>query len=212
MKRRLPSRLYAIADPDAAGCDVVDLFRQMLAGGARVVQLRWKGAAAGPLLAAAIECRRLCRRHDAWLVVNDRADVALACDADGVHLGQSDLPLPAARRLLGPDRWIGVSTHDVGQARRAAEGGADYVGFGPIFSTATKETGYAPRGLDALRAARRAVDVPIVAIGGATPDNARSMLEAGADAVAMITALTTGPDVAGRVRAAVAALEPATPS
>jgi len=204
--------LYAIVDPAAAGRDVVDLFRQMLAGGARVVQLRWKGAAAGPLLAAAIECRRLCGEAGAWLIVNDRTDIALACEADGVHLGQSDLPLHAARGLLGPDRWIGVSTHDVAQARRAAEGGADYIGFGPIFSTSTKETGYLPRGLDALRAVRRAVEVPVVAIGGATPDNARSVLEAGADAVAMITALTSGVDVADRVRAAVAVLEVSRPS
>jgi thiamine-phosphate pyrophosphorylase len=207
MRPRLPSRLYAIADPAAADRDVVDLLRQMLAGGARVVQMRWKGAAAGPLLAAAAECRRLCRGYAARLVINDRADLAMASEADGVHLGQNDLPLRAARRLLGPDRWIGVSTHDVAQARRAADEGADYIGFGPIFSTATKETGYPPRGLDALRAARSAVEVPIVAIGGVTPENARSVLEAGADAVAMIAALMAGPDVAHRVRTALAALE-----
>jgi thiamine-phosphate pyrophosphorylase len=206
MNRRLPSRLYAIADTEAGGGDVVERVRGMLAGGARVVQLRWKGSAAGPLFAAATACFRLCRESHALFLVNDRVDVALACGADGVHLGQSDLPLDSARRLLGPGRWIGISTHDAAQARRAAEGGADYVGFGPMFPTATKQTGYSSRGIEALRAVRRAVRLPIVAIGGLTPQNALPVLDAGADAVAMIGALTA-PDVADRVRGALLVLE-----
>jgi len=112
MTRRLPSRLYAIADRAAAGGDVVALGAKILAGGARVLQLRWKDGTVADFLTAARECRRLTRRHDALFLVNDRADVALASDADGVHLGQTDLPLSAARRLLGEERWIGVSTHD----------------------------------------------------------------------------------------------------
>ena len=135
-------------------------------------------------------------------MINDRVDVALACGADGVHLGQSDLPLAAARRLLGARRWIGVSTHDVEQARVAAAGGADYVGFGPIFATSTKRTGYSPRGLEGLRQVRAAVTLPIVAIGGIDFDNAAEVIAVGADAVAMISALAASPDAAGAARIA----------
>jgi thiamine-phosphate pyrophosphorylase len=203
MSGRLPSRLYAIVDAaDEDGRDLVRRTEGLLRGGARLLQLRWKRAGAAAFLRAAVECRRLAARDDARLLVNDRLDVALACDADGVHLGQSDLPLAAARRLLGADRWIGISTHDVAQARLAASGGADYIGFGPIFATATKQTGYSPRGLNALRDVRAAVSLPIVAIGGIDFDNAAEVIAAGADAVAMISALAAGPDAAAAARIA----------
>jgi len=196
----LPSRLYAIADPGEGPRGATEIVRRLLDGGARLVQLRWKSAPSRALLAAALECRRLTREQGALLVVNDRVDVSLACDADGVHLGQEDLPIAAARRLVGDRRTIGISTHDLGQARRAAEGGADYVGFGPMFATSTKATGYAPRGLDALRALRREVSLPIVAIGGVRADNAAEVIAAGADAVAMISELTSAPDIAAATR------------
>jgi thiamine-phosphate pyrophosphorylase len=199
MRRRFPSRLYAIADPGEAGRDPVELTRQLLLGGAAVVQLRWKHAPTGSLLAAAVECRRLTDAHGALFFVNDRVDVALACGADGAHVGQEDLPLAAARRLLGGACWIGVSTHDLAQARAAEAGGADYVGFGPLFPTATKATGYDPRGLQRLREVRGAVAVPIVAIGGIDPASACSALDAGADAVAMISALRDVDDVVATV-------------
>ena len=199
MRRRLPSRLYAIADPGEASRDPVVLTRRLLLGGAAIVQLRWKRAPTASLLAAAVECRRLTGAHGALFFVNDRVDVALACRADGVHVGQEDLPLPVARRLLGDACWIGVSTHDLAQARAAEAGGADYVGFGPLFATATKVTGYDPRGLGRLREVRSAVAVPIVAIGGIDLGNARSALDAGADAVAMISALRDVPDVGATV-------------
>jgi thiamine-phosphate pyrophosphorylase len=195
MNRRLPSRLYAIADPGESGHDPVELTRRLLAGGASVIQLRWKHAASGALLAAAVHCRRLTALQGALFIVNDRVDVALACEADGVHLGQEDLPPAAARRLLGEARWIGVSTHDLTQARAAEAAGASYIGFGPMFPTATKATGYDPRGLLRLREVRDTVLVPIVAIGGIDASNARSALDAGADAVAMISALRDVPDI-----------------
>jgi len=116
-----------------------------------------------------------------------------------VHVGQEDLPLPAARRLLGDACWIGVSTHDLAQACAAEAGGADYIGFGPLFPTATKATGYDPRGLARLREVRGSVAVPIVAIGGIDATNARSALDAGADAVAMISALRDALDVVATV-------------
>jgi thiamine-phosphate pyrophosphorylase len=200
MTRRLPSRLYAIADAAAAGGDVVEIASRILAGGARILQLRWKEANAAELVVAARECRRLTRRHDALFLVNDRVDVALASEADGVHLGQNDLPLHAARRLLGRERWIGVSTHDPAQARAAEVGGADYVGFGAIYATRSKPGATAPQGLARLREVRGAVGLPIVAIGGIDAARARDVIGAGADAVAMISALVASPDVAAYVR------------
>jgi thiamine-phosphate pyrophosphorylase len=203
-----PSPLYAIADPGESARDVVAIARELLAGGARLVQLRWKQASSRALLSAATECRRLTRSHGALFLVNDRVDVALACDADGAHLGQGDLPIAAARKLLGPSRAIGVSTHDLEQARRAAEHGADYIGFGPMFATASKATGYAARGREALGLIRGAVKVPIVAIGGIREGDAAEVIRAGADAVAMISELTAADDVAAKVRSVIDRLEP----
>jgi thiamine-phosphate pyrophosphorylase len=198
----LPSRLYAIVDVDAGGEEVVRRTEGLLRGGAHLLQLRWKRPGVADFFATATECARLAQVYGARLMINDRVDVALACGADGVHLGQSDLPLAAARRLLGARRWIGVSTHDVEQARVAAAGGADYVGFGPIFATSTKRTGYSPRGLEGLRQVRAAVTLPIVAIGGIDFDNAAEVIAVGADAVAMISALAGSPDAAGAARIA----------
>ncbi len=198
----LLSRLYAIVDVEAGGEEVVRRTEGLLRGGARLLQLRWKRTGVAAFLAAAAECGRLAQVYGARLMINDRVDVALACGADGVHLGQSDLPLAAARRLLGAHRWIGVSTHDVEQARVAAAGGADYVGFGPIFATSTKRTGYSPRGLEGLQQVRAAVTLPIVAIGGIDFDNAAEVIAAGADAVAMVSALAASPDAAGAARIA----------
>jgi thiamine-phosphate pyrophosphorylase len=200
MRAGLPSRLYAIVDTEAGDDELVRRTEGLLRGGARLMQLRWKRAGAAAFLAAASECRRLATAYGARLLINDRVDVALACGADGVHLGQSDLPLAAARRLLGADRWIGVSTHDVGQACVAAAGGADYLGFGPIFATSTKRTAYSPRGLEELRRVRAAVTLPVVAIGGIDLGNALEVIAAGADAVAMISALKAWPDPAEAAR------------
>jgi thiamine-phosphate pyrophosphorylase len=209
MTRHLPSRLYAIADAGQGAHDPVELTRRLLGGGAVIVQLRWKRPAGASLLASAIQCRRLTAQQGALFFVNDRVDVALASEADGVHLGQEDLPLAAARRLLGDARWIGVSTHDLSQARAAEAAGADYIGFGPVFPTATKATGYDPRGLERLREIRGAVALPVVAIGGMDTTNARSALEAGADAVAMISALRDVSDVVATVTDLRRALDPA---
>jgi thiamine-phosphate pyrophosphorylase len=204
---RLPSPLYAILDPSGGdGERLPTLAAAMLEGGARFLQLRWKAAPSGPLVAVARECVRLCHARGALLVMNDRVDIALASGADGVHLGQSDLPLAAARALLGPHAIIGVSTHDLEQARGAAARGADYVAFGPIFATGTKETGYTPRGLEELRRVRGVVERPLVAIGGIRRENAASVLACGADAVAMISELCAAPDPAVRVRELLRAL------
>ena len=197
---RLPSRLYAIADADQSGGRPLDrVVEAMLAGGVSVLQLRVKDRPAGEFLRAALTVRERTARAGCLFIVNDRLDIALAADADGVHLGQEDLPLEAARPLMG-DKLIGVSTHSLSQAEQAEQGGADYIGFGPVFDTRTKQTGYPSRGLSMLESVSRRVRIPIVAIGGVTADNAPQTWSRGADAAAMIGYLTRGRDVSARVR------------
>jgi thiamine-phosphate pyrophosphorylase len=204
---RLP-RLYAIVDPLDTGQDPVALAAALLDGGARCLQLRWKPAAPHDVLDAARAIRALAHAAGALFLVNDRPDLAVLAGADGVHLGQDDLPLAAARRVLGPARIVGLSTHDPEQARRAAAAGAHYVAVGPVFATTSKVGALAPRGLDLVRAARAAVPCPLVAIGGIDATTAADVIAAGADAVAMIGALVRAPDPAAAVRGVLARLAP----
>jgi thiamine-phosphate pyrophosphorylase len=196
-----PSPLYTIADTlGRSELSFVDLAEQLCTGGAKLMQLRVKELPARDFLAIAQEVRPICRRFGCLLIINDRADIALAVDADGVHVGQEDLPLIATRKVIGPGKIIGVSTHDPTQAVIAQRNGADYIGFGPLFGTTTKTTGYSARGLDQLREIRQIVSLPIAAIGGVTSERARSALAAGANAVAMISDLVLAPHVAAKVR------------
>jgi thiamine-phosphate pyrophosphorylase len=204
---RLP-RLYAIVDPLDTGRDPVGLAAALLAGGARCLQLRWKPAAPRDVLEAARAIRANAHAAGALFLVNDRPDLAVLAGADGVHLGQDDLPLAAARRVLGSGRIIGLSTHDPEQAHRAAEAGADYVAVGPVYATTSKVGALAPRGLDLIRAARAVVPCPLVAIGGIDATTAAGVIAAGADAVAMIGALVRAPDPGAAVREVLARLEP----
>jgi len=196
--------LYAIVDPLDGERAPAALAALLLAGGARLLQLRMKSASSRDLLAAAERIRPLAHAAGALFLVNDRPDVARAVEADGVHLGQDDLPVAAARRVLGPGRMVGVSTHDVEQARAAVADGADYVAVGPIYATTSKDHPIPPRGLELVRAVRAAVPCPIVAIGGITAETAPLVRAAGADAVAMIGALVRAPDPAAAVREALA--------
>lgn len=197
----LPSSLYAILDPgQAKGRPASVILQGLLSGGARIIQLRVKDLSANASLKLAREACELCRQSGCLFIVNDRVDIALAAQADGVHLGQEDLPLYIARKLMGRERIIGISTHDLAQAREAEQGGADYIGFGPIFGTQTKETGYSARGLTMLREIRKAVTIPIVAIGGITEQNVVQVWKAGADAAAIISDLMGAEDVDGKVR------------
>lgn len=194
------SPLYVILDPaQSRGRSCNSILSDLLRGGTRLIQLRAKEAASGEFFQLARKARQLTRQAGCLLIVNDRVDIALATQADGVHLGQEDLPLHVARRLMG-DRLIGLSTHDLGQAIEAERGGADYIGFGPIFGTTTKDTGYAPRGLALLREVRSAVKIPVVAIGGITESNVAQVWAAGADAAALISDLMEAADVEGKVR------------
>jgi thiamine-phosphate pyrophosphorylase len=198
--------LYAIVDPLDTGRSPIDLAAALLDGGARLVQLRLKAASAREVLQVARAVLPLARRAGALLIVNDRPDVARAAGADGVHLGQDDLPVAAARTVLGAGGIVGVSTHSVGQARATAAAGADYLGVGPVFETTSKVGAIAPRGLDLVRAVRHEVTLPLVAIGGITPATAPDVRAAGADAVAMIAALIRATDVAEAVRETLARL------
>lgn len=192
--------LYAILDPEQVkGRPASSVLAALLKGGAAIVQLRAKNLTAREFLELALEVRRQTAAAGCRFIVNDRADIALLSDADGVHLGREDLPLLTARNLMGK-KLIGVSTHDPAQAREAEKDGADYIGFGPIFGTSTKETGYSARGLEMLREIRRAVRLPIVAIGGIQESNVESVWRAGADSAAMISEIMTAEDVDEKVR------------
>jgi thiamine-phosphate pyrophosphorylase len=195
---RMPSHFYAMIDP-AGGHEPVALARILLDAGARILQLRLKETGSRDLLAVARAITPLTRAAGAIFIVNDRVDIALLADADGVHLGQEDLPLDAARRILGPDRIIGVSTHAIEQARDAEAHGADYIGFGAIYSGGLKNVQHA-QGLDRLHAVRQTVRIPIVAIGGITEATLPAVLAAGADAAAIITDVVRAPDIATKVR------------
>jgi thiamine-phosphate pyrophosphorylase len=205
------SFLYPIVDTGVCAArsrDPAALAAAVFAGGARVLQLRHKDASSAALLSLADEIVRLAKRHGAMAIVNDRADIAVLSGADGVHLGQDDLSERDARRIVGPAAIVGVSTHDRPQIDAASATGATYVAVGPIFGTATKQTGYSARGLDLVRyAASRGK--PIVAIGGITLENAPSVMEAGATGLAVITDLLHGGDPEARTRAFLALLPPA---
>lgn len=197
--------LYAILDPEQTqGRAAEDTLRQLLAGGAAIVQLRVKTMAPRNFLELARFARAETRAYGCKLIVNDRVDVALACDADGVHLGQDDLPLAAGRKLVG-QKIVGVSTHDIEQARDAERKGADYIGFGPMFGTTTKNTGYAARGLEMLGKIRAAVKLPIVAIGGINEQNVTQVWQAGADSAAIISDILGADDVVAKTQRILAA-------
>jgi thiamine-phosphate pyrophosphorylase len=205
-----PSPLYAILDPDAlAPVEYRAAAAAVLAGGGRLLQLRMKHRSCAEIMDAAGWLRTLTARVGAWLVINDRVDVALAVAADGVHLGAEDLPVAAARRLTAGRLIIGRSTHSLAEARAAVAAGADYVAFGPLFATTTKLVAAAPQGLDRLRELRGCVDVPIVAIGGITEATATAVRVAGADAAAMIGEIAGAADIAAKVRRLLRALRAA---
>lgn len=186
-----------VTDRKLCGLTCEDMTRIALGAGAGWIQYREKERTRREIYHEAKKLRALTAEYGATLVVNDHADIALAVDADGVHLGQDDLPLKEARRILG-DRIVGISTHSLAQAVEAGHDGADYIGFGPVFCTTTKDAGE-PKGLEMLRMIRRAVEIPVVAIGGISAQTLPLVLEAGADAVAVASAVLRG-DIAENVR------------
>jgi thiamine-phosphate pyrophosphorylase len=206
------SPLMAIVDADVArsiGWTVTDLAAAFIDGGATLLQLRAKSAPGGAFLEAAIAIVARAHLAGARLVINDRADIARLSGADGVHIGQDDLPAPLVRAQVGADAMIGLSTHTDRQLQAALELPVDYVATGPVFGTTTKSTGYDSVGLESVHrgaALARAGGRPLVAIGGITLDTAPDVLRAGASTIAVITDLVTGGDPAARVRAYLARL------
>jgi len=188
-------RLYLIASASVLrGASLLEGVEAALAGGAGAVQLREKELPGRRLVELGRSLREITARAGALLIVNDRPDVAAAIGADGVHLGQDDLPVPAARRILGPGPVIGVSTRSAGEARKAVREGADHLGLGPVFATTTKDAG-SPIGIEAVREALGAVDVPIFPIGGIHGDNAADLAAAGVRRAAVSSGIlgTGGP-------------------
>jgi len=169
-------------------------------GGATFIQLRDKDPSSGARLARADAAVAIAHRAGARLIVNDRADLARLCDADGVHVGQEDLPVAAVRDIVGPGAVVGISTHTEAQMAAALATSADYIAVGPIYGTLSKDTGYTARGLDLVRRAASS-GRPVVAIGGITLERAPEVIAAGAASVAVISDLLTGGDPAGRTRA-----------
>ena len=192
-------RLYCVTDRrHTAGRPLVEVIHAALDGGVRAVQLREKDLEGGALYQLAAQLRALTARYQARLLINDRLDVALAVEADGVHLGQTSFPAAAARRLLGPGKLIGVSTHNPTEIAAAA--GADFVVFGPVYATPSKAAYGEPQGLVRLRQAVALSPAPLLAIGGITAKRVAQVLTTGAHGVSVISALSAAPDPAREAR------------
>ena len=193
-----PPRLYAIVDvscfamPLRTTAAIVGYARDLAAGGATIIQYRNKVGTTREMLDDARAIRRALPGN-VILIMNDRADICIAADLQGVHVGQDDLSPEGARTVIGPNRILGVSTHNLEQLQHADAGPADYIAFGPVFATSSKRNPDPVVGLDGIRAARAATKKPLVAIGGITRANARSVIDAGADSVAVIADLLSSP-------------------
>jgi len=183
--------LCFITDHNTGGLSFLDMTQAVLRAGVGWVQYRNKNASRLKVYEEAIKLKDLAGKHNAVFIVNDYSDIALAVDADGVHLGQDDLPVKEARKILGKGKIIGVSTHCIEQALEAEQAGADYIGFGPVFHTSTKDAGN-PRGTVLLGEIKNKVSIPVVAIGGINLENIHSILETGVDAVAVASAILKG--------------------
>jgi len=194
MERFIEAGLYLVtSQPLSKGRSTLSIVRAALAGGVRLIQLREKELQLPDLLRLAAEVRRLADSAGALLIINDRIDVALAVGADGVHLGQDDLPVSVARRIA-PDLIIGASTHSIEEARAAEAAGASYVNIGPIFPTSTKEWNRGFLGLEGIRTIAPAVSVPFTVMGGIKRSHVPELVRAGARTIAVVTAVTAAAD------------------
>src|SRR6266545_759303 len=178
--------LYAILDPEQTkGRAPESVLRDLLDGGAAILQLRVKTMAPSEFFQLAQRARSETRARGCRLIVNDRVDIALACNADGVHLGQDDLPLAVGRQLMGT-KIVGISTHDIEQAQEAELNGADYIGFGPMFGTTTKNTNYTTHNIDILQQIHTTIKLPIIAIDSISEQNMKQVWQAGTDSTTII--------------------------
>jgi thiamine-phosphate pyrophosphorylase len=194
--------LHVLTDREwSRGRDMLTVASAALDGGATVIQLRDKTATTRTLVEEGQALRALTRERGALLIVNDRIDVALAIDADGAHVGQDDMPVVLARKLLGPDRLLGVSAGNLQEARVAVAGGADYLGVGPIYATDTKADAGEPIGLPLLTELANRYNTPLIAIGSIKAENTAAVLRAGALGIAVISAVVSAEDIAAATRA-----------
>src|SRR5580704_6547600 len=208
MRLVLP-RLYVILDAALITSPERDCALSLAEAGVRLLQYRNKSASSRQYLDSSRALADALRPHGVSFIVNDRPDVAFLAGASGVHVGQDDLGVEQARRVAGPDMLVGVSTHNLEQFERAAESTADYIAVGPIFATSSKANPDPVVGLDFVRKVRTITDKPIVAIGGISLDRAKSVIEAGADSVAVISGILSAPNPPQSARQYIEALETA---
>lgn len=195
MNKLIDFKLYVIIDGKSSkGRSLVYVARQAIAGGADVIQLRHKEASSKELMKLGRQLRSLTRKEKIIFIVNDRVDIAYGVDADGVHLGQDDLPLEIARSILGKKKFIGISTHSLPQALKAQEKGADYIGVGPVFSTPTKPD-YRVIGTTLIEEMEDRINIPFVAIGGIDETNIGEVIASGARRVAVVRAVCAANDI-----------------
>jgi thiamine-phosphate pyrophosphorylase len=188
--------VYLVTDPTLSeGRSELEIVREAAAGGIRMVQYRDKLADAHTYLEKAQALSVLCRKLGVWLLLNDHVDIAARVDCDGVHLGQGDLPTAEALAILGPGKIVGRSTHTVDQAILACSEGAGYINIGPVYPTRTKNTPVVPVGLEMVREVAAVSTVPVTTMGGISLENAAEVVRAGADRVAVVTAITRAPDI-----------------
>lgn len=201
MKAQPDYSIYLVTDDGCLqGRALLDCVREALEGGVTLVQYRAKTASSAEMYAEAQELKALCDSFNVPLIINDRLDIAMAVGAAGVHLGQDDLPCAAARKLLGEDYIIGVSAHNPAEAKTALQSGADYLGCGAVFGTATKAD-VKKLGTEGLTAICREKGLPVVGIGGVTADNYSEVRAAGADGAAIVSGILAQPDIRATVRA-----------
>lgn len=201
MKAQPDYSIYLVTDDGCLqGRALIDCVREALEGGVTLVQYRAKTASSAEMYAEALQLKALCDSFNVPLIINDRLDIAMAVGAAGVHLGQDDLPCAAARKILGEDYIIGVSAHNPAEAKAALQSGADYLGCGAVFGTATKAD-VKKLGTEGLTAICREKGLPVVGIGGVTADNYREVRVAGADGAAIVSGILAQPDIRTTVRA-----------
>lgn len=201
MKAQPDYSIYLVTDDGCLqGRALIDCVRKALDGGVTLVQYRAKTASSAEMYAEALQLKALCDSFNVPLIINDRLDIAMAVGAAGVHLGQDDLPCAAARKILGEDYLIGVSAHNPAEAKAALQSGADYLGCGAVFGTATKAD-VKKLGTDGLAAICKAKGLPVVGIGGVTADNYREVRAAGADGAAIVSGILAQPDIRTTVEA-----------
>lgn len=201
MKAQPDYSIYLVTDDGCLqGRALLDCVREALEGGVTLVQYRAKTASSAEMYDEALQLKALCDSFSVPLIINDRLDIAMAVGAAGVHLGQDDLPCTAARKLLGEDYIIGVSAHNPAEAKAALQSGADYLGCGAVFGTATKAD-VKKLGTEGLTAICREKGLPVVGIGGVTSDNYREVRAAGADGAAIVSGILAQPDISATVRA-----------